>query len=265
MSRWGQALVGIALGLVCSASAIVYALSGNTIAWQRDLSLAVGSSALSVLLAVLLVDAGNRRVERHRESRVTYAAYRQLLTPLRRHLGLLQAMYKAALVAPPSCWPVGPSDFLASDIAAVLADLSLDRDAPVLIPGGSVAWLTHCGNEMHELRVAIDAVLTSYSHSLGSVDIDLLSSFRESELFDYVNAIQGILAIDQTNGWKRDYAMLRSVEALIGTHCGRILQTISRCNDVLGEPNQIVLEAAMWADNVAPMVGSGRCPARTAP
>ena len=30
MSRWGQALVGIALGLVCSASAIVYALSGNT-------------------------------------------------------------------------------------------------------------------------------------------------------------------------------------------------------------------------------------------
>lgn len=242
----------VALIALILASAAFYVVAGTSYQAAEDGALALGSSALSVLLAVWFIERSSQRAEAERVSRLTEAAFQQLLVPLRRHLSLLQSMYNYALVKAPEHWPTSLNDFLGNAFPEVAVELDLDLDSPAEWIGGPLKWSTYLTLNMKEIHTELSDALTRYSHALSPEDIELLRKFRESTLIQISEQIASAPDFQRSRGYPVSSKLPSGFEDILRAHGVLFGQTVARANEVLNRGHQVEFSAVMFRVSGAP-------------
>ena len=245
--------------LVSVGSVAGYLVGGYAgVGWLADWSPNVGSSALSILLTVWLIDSVIEKSQERERQRMCRAAFRALQTPLARHVGLLADMFKASASSVPPGHPVEAPALFDEMFFSELPHLDFSKPAPVAGPGHP-QWFDYIALEVKDFHDALSQVADRYVTFLDPQTTETMEALLASNLLTLLLHGPSIRNSDVRLRMGTPYPLLSGQGAaeLVRVHTQLLGDLIGQSTGLIKDGSQ-PSAVHLHRTDVAPKVGSAR-------
>jgi hypothetical protein len=244
---------------VTIGSGVGYVVGRNAgVGWLADWSPNAGTSALSILLTVWLIDSVIEQSQEQERRRMCRAAFRALRVPLARHVGLLADMFKASASSVPVDHPIETPALFNDVFFSELPHLDFSKPAPVVGPG-QMQWFDYVAMEMKTFQEALAQVANRYVTFLDPQTTETIEALLASDLLNLLLHGPSIRNSDLRLRMGSPYPLLsgQGTGDVVRVHTQLLSDLISQSDDLLKDasrPSAVHLHRT----DVAPKVGSAR-------
>ncbi len=247
-------LIGVSVGSLAG-----YVIGRDAgIQWLADWSPNAGSSALSILLTVMLIDSVIHTSQERERQRMCRAAFRALRIPLARHVGLLADMFKAGAESVPSGHPVETPALFDEVFFAALQHLDFSKPAPVADPG-QLQWFDYVAMEVRGFQDALARVADRYVTFLDPQSTETIEALLDSILLSLLLQGPAIRNSDVRLRMGAPYPLLagQGTVELVRAHTQLLAALIAQSASLTKDGSQ-PSAVDLHRTDVAPKVGSAR-------
>ena len=262
LPKWSY-LVLVAVGVV--SGIFYYALPPALEGW-RGFALNLASEVVGILITVLFIDAVLQRREEREQRRYRSVALQQLRLPLKQHLLLLFAIYKASVEQKPEREISRVEDLFSDDYRTQLTRFDFASEGPMVLIGvggnQKVPWFDYLYKEVGKFKDDLNRIVDKYAFYL---DPDTLNSAEQLINSSFVNIISygpTIVTNARNTGHQGGMRIFAGdgMSTVIREHTDTFTKLVQICNKEASSENKIRVESHMWRNDTAPLIGSARVP-----
>jgi hypothetical protein len=230
----------------------------------RGFALNLGTEILGILLTVLLIDAVIRRKEERERAWYRRIALQQLRIPLTKHLQLLSDMYKASVERKPDREISSLGDLFSEDYFEQITYFN------AMGPSGTssgvyqppIRWFQYLKYESEKFREDLERIVDKYAMHLDPDTLDLVEQLANSAFInDGRFHLPMVVTSLQSSGHQGPYNhfMAEDHTHTVRDHTRVFTKVVGVYNKEAPDDRKVLVrDKRIWADNVAPAVGSSR-------
>ena len=238
-------------------------LPGLTEGW-RAFFLNMGTEIVGIGLVIALIDTVIRRREERQRKRYRSVALQQLRLPLKNHLRLLSDMYKASVERKPDSEIASLDDLFNEDYFEQITYFN------AMGPSGAssgvyqppIPWFQYLKYESEKFREDLERVVDKYAMHLDPDTLDLVEQLANSAFINHGRFQLPVMVANlQSSGHQGTYNPFMAEHHMhtVRDHTRVFTKVVDIYNmEAPDDRKVLVRDKRIWADNVAPAVGSSR-------
>jgi hypothetical protein len=257
---WSYLALAVA-GVGCFAAFMF--LPGLTEGW-RAFFLNMGTEIVGIGLVIALIDTVIRRREERQRKRYRSIALQQLHLPLKNHLRLLSDMYKASVERKLDSEIASLEDLFSEDYFEQITYFN------AMGPSGAssgvyqppIPWFQYLKHESDKFREDLERIVDKYAMHLDPDTLDLVEQLANSAFInDGRFHLPMVVTSLQSSGHQGPYNhfMAEDHTHTVRDHTRGFTKVVGVYNKEAPDDRKVLVrDKRIWADNVAPAVGSSR-------